>query len=633
MSVPGCNVAYDMQMTNTNIDSSEPPTLDPDRISALPNDPGVYLFKDCQGVVIYVGKATSLRSRVRSYFGSQRGMTQKNQALVERIADIEVVVGRTEAEALLLENNLIKQHRPRFNIALRDDKSFLYIKVVSSEAFPRVTTTRRVLEDGAQYFGPYANAKSLRRTLKLLNKLFPFRTCALDLAREWDRPCLKYHIDLCNGPCIRAVTNAEYDGVIDSTIGFLRGRHAPIVADLQIEMEAAAGDLRYEAAALARDRLRAVERVMAGQQAVDDRAGDIDAIGIAQEGRLAIGYVLNVRSGRIVGNSEYALKLPGADDPGEIASEFLREYYSRATDLPSLVLIPASFSAAPLVASWLSQRAGRRVELRFPQRGPRRDLLAMAVTNASAAMGIERRAMVGSKRRLHHALEQIGEALALRRLPRRIECFDVSHLQGSNVVASMVVFVDGQPAKSQYRRFRIKGDWGNDDFASMREVIGRRFKRQSKTDGENGDSFVNIPDLVIVDGGRGQLSAALSAMEDHRAIAVPLIALAKREEEIFTTNSPHPLRLNQTSDGLYLLQRIRDEAHRFAVSYHAKLRSRSGRVSGLDSVPGIGSNRRRLLIKRFGSLAAVRVASVEELTSVPGIGPSIAKSIHESLAR
>lgn len=605
--------------------------IDPARIAALPAKPGVYLFRDQAGEVIYVGKAASLRARVRSYFGSQPDFTAKNRALVERICDVDVIVAGGEAEALLLENNMIKRYKPRFNIRLRDDKSFLYIKISVEETYPRVYTTRRVLDDGARYFGPYANAKSLRRTLKLLNKLFPFRTCALDMDREWDRPCLKYHIDLCNGPCIRAVGAGEYRRVIDSTIDFLRGRSAPIVSGLEREMKQAADAQAYEAAALARDRLAAISKVMAGQQAVDDRAGDIDAIGVAHQGRQGAGYVLNVRSGRIVGHNEFPFAVQGQETEAEMAGEFVREYYARAVDLPTVVLVATEIAEPELVAASLSARLGRRVVVRVPQRGPRRRLLEMATNNANEALAIEHRSLMGSRRRLRRALDQIGEALGLRRLPRRIECFDISHLQGAHVVGAMVVFEDGLPQKSQYRRFRIKGDWGNDDFASMREVVARRFARLDPQSGGSA-GFAKSPDLVIVDGGQGQLRAALKGLEDERAISVPLAALAKREEELFSTNSPRPIRLPPTSEGFYLLQRIRDEAHRFAVGYHVSLRSRGSRRSELDRVPGVGPVRRRQLLRHFGSLSRLRAASASQIAEVPGIGSATATAIQQALA-
>ena len=605
--------------------------IDPGRIAALPAKPGVYLFRDQGGEVIYVGKAASLRARVRSYFGSQPDFTAKNRALVERIRGVEVIVANGEAEALLLENNMIKRYKPRFNIRLRDDKSFLYIKISVGETYPRVYTTRRVHDDDARYFGPYANAKSLRRTLKLLNKLFPFRTCALDMDREWDRPCLKYHIDLCNGPCIRAVAEDEYRRVIDSTIDFLRGRSAPIVSDLQREMKRAADAQAYEAAALARDRLAAISKVMSGQQAVDDRAGDIDAIGVAHEGRQGAGYVLNVRSGRIVGHNEFPFTLQGQETEAELAGEFVREYYARAVDLPTVVLLATEIAEPELVAASLSARLGRKVVVRVPQRGPRRRLLQMATNNAREALAIEHRSLMGSRRRLRRALDQVGEALGLRRLPRRIECFDVSHLQGSHVVGAMVVFEDGMPRKSQYRRFRIKGDWGNDDFASMREVVARRFARL-ETRPEDRGGFAKPPDLVIVDGGPGQLKAALKGLDDERAISVPLAALAKREEELYAPNSPRPIRLPATSEGFYLLQRIRDEAHRFAVGYHVSLRSRSSRRSELDRVPGVGPVRRRQLLRHFGSLSRLRTASAAQIAEIPGIGSATATAIRQSLA-
>ena len=635
------------------------------KLSTLPSSPGVYLMRDADDRIIYIGKALSLRNRVRSYFGSRRGLDPKTRRLVARIADFEFIVTDTEVEALILENNLIKRHQPRYNVMLRDDKQYLYLKITTAETYPRVMTTRRVVKDGSRYFGPYPNAKQLRQTLKLLNRIFPYRTCRLDMDKVWDRACLKYDIGRCNAPCIRVVSVEDYRHVIAQTINFLDGHHEPILEALETGMKRASAELRFETAASFRDRLLAVRRVVSEQKVMDPSGRNQDVIGIAREGREAIGQVLTIRNGKLIGRNSFRLTATGDEPMGELVSEFVREYYGRSEQVPKQVLLPAEIYDLEVVSDWLSSMRDGRVEVRVPKRGALRKLVKLAEVNARDTLEVERKAFLTSERRLRHALRQISESMELRRLPRRIECYDISHIQGSLTVASMVVFEDGVAKKDKYRRFKIRGEHGNDDFASMREVIGRRFKRMREREIAGGDGeletagleaiamedfdenaalpeatektagsskeWLTVPDLVLIDGGKGQLSSALAAMQEHGAADVPVAAIAKKREEIFLPGRSHPVLLPAASDGLHLLQRVRDEAHRFAVSFHIKLRTKKGRRSILDEIPGIGPKRKRALIRKYGSVAKIRAAGVDELASLPGMTRATATALKEAL--
>jgi excinuclease ABC subunit C len=635
------------------------------KLATLPASPGVYLMRDADDRIIYIGKALSLRNRVRSYFGSRRGLDPKTRRLVARIADFEFIVTDTEVEALILENNLIKRHQPRYNVMLRDDKQYLYLKITTAETYPRVMTTRRVVKDGSRYFGPYPNAKQLRQTLKLLNRIFPYRTCRLDMDKVWDRACLKYDIGRCNAPCIRVVSVEEYRRVIDQTINFLDGHHEPILEALETGMKRASAELRFETAASFRDRLLAVRRVVSEQKVMDPSGRNQDVIGIAREGREAIGQVLTIRNGKLIGRNSFRLTATGDEPMGELISEFVREYYGRSEQVPKQVLLPAEIDDLEVVSEWLSSMRDGRVEVRAPNRGALRRLVKLAEVNARDTLEVERKAFLTSERRVRHALRQIGESMELRRLPRRIECYDISHIQGSLTVASMVVFEDGVAKKGKYRRFKIRGEHGNDDFASMREVIGRRFKRMREREIAGGDveletagleaialedfdenaalpeateqtagsskEWLTVPDLVLIDGGKGQLSSALAAMQEQGAADVPVAAIAKKREEIFLPGRSRPVLMPAASDGLHLLQRVRDEAHRFAVSFHIKLRTKKGRRSILDEIPGIGPKRKRALIRKYGSVAKIRAAGVDELASLPGMTRSTAAALKEAL--
>lgn len=639
-----------------------------EKLAGLPDAPGVYLMRGAQGDVVYIGKARSLRSRVRSYF--RRGdRTPKTISLVQRVADLEVIVTDSEVEALLLENNLIKEHRPPFNVTFRDDKGYLYVKITVGETYPRVGTTRRILKDGALYFGPFTSAKSVRQTLKLLNRLFPYRTCTIDMGTPIPRPCLKYHLGLCIAPCTRSCTVEEYAAVVDGAIGFMRGDYDHVVEQLTDQMWSAAEAHDYEGAAKHRDRLRAIDKVVAEQKITDLRGGQIDVIAVAREGREAQATVLRIRGGKMIGRGAYELAVTGEETDGEMLDDFVREYYDRAPEVPLLVLTSARLSDPDPLAAWLSAMRGAKVEVRAPQRGQKRKLVAMAARNVRETLQIERTRWLNSGRKLRQALLEVGTALGLERLPRRIEAYDISHIQGSLVVGSLVVFEDGVAKKGKYRRFKVRNAPGNDDFESMREVLRRRFARyteiaaaQAASDGTLGpralaavplhemdadaelpapsnvtagssNEWGSIPDLVLIDGGKGQLSAALDVFREFGLdpAEIPLAAIAKQREELFVPGRSGPILLPHDSDGMRLVQRIRDEAHRFAVSFHIKLRTKKGRRSILDEIPGIGPKRKRALIRAFGSLERIRQASATELATVDGMTASAARALKEAL--
>ena len=638
------------------------------KLAKVSRKPGVYLMRDSVGRVLYVGKARSLRPRVRSYF--RRGdHTVKTQSLIARIADFDVIVTDSEVEALLLETNLIKEHKPRFNVTFRDDKQYPYIKVTVNEVYPRVGTTRRLLKDGALYFGPYTSGKSLRQTLKLLNRLFPYRTCNIDMSRPIPRPCLKYDIGLCNAPCTRAVSVEEYSVVVDGAVRFLRGEHKEVVHQLTEQMWTASAAERFEQAALIRDRLTAIETVLEKQKVSDpgDRDGQMDIFGVARHQRSAIATVFQVRGGKMIGNQNYWLAVTGEETDVEMLDDFVREYYDRASDVPRLVLVPQELSHVDVLQAWLTSLRGSKVVLHRPQRGSKRRFVDMASRNAFETLQLERDSWLHSEDKLRQALFEIGSALELPRLPRRIECYDISHIQGSLVVGSLVVFEDGIAKKSKYRRFKVRGLAGNDDFASLRQVLRRRFRRYSQaevsSEGSQSNGFelpiVDLrsfdpanslplasgsassgdkgwgarPDLVLIDGGKGQLSSVLEVLDDlgvNRS-AVPVAAIAKRREEIFVPGKRDAAPLPYDSKGLHLLQNIRDEAHRFAVGFHVKLRTARGTVSVLDDIPGIGSKRKRNLLRAFGSLKKMKEASLEQVATVDGMNRQLAKAVKEAL--
>jgi excinuclease ABC subunit C len=607
----------------------------------LPTKPGVYLYKNEAGKVIYIGKAVNLRARVRSYFHQSAQHAPKTRRLVQEIADIEFIVAGSELEALLLENTLIKKHQPRYNVRLKDDKRYPYIKVNWQDPFPRVTTTRRVLEDGARYFGPYTAAGAAYQTLDLARKIFPYLTCTRNITGHDERACLYYHIGRCAAPCIGVVNQEEYRAIIDGLCDFLSGQTQPVVADLQRQMQEAAEALDFEKAGLIRDQLRAIESVVEKQKVVSPDLTDEDVIAFARENSEACMQVFFIRGGRLIGREYFLLEGTAEEDDRAIMTSFLKQFYDQVSNVPPEILLPQQVDEVMIIRDWLRSKRGANVVLKVPRRGQKRELVQMAAENAAETLAHLRAQWQADESKQSEALSDLQQHLNLFEPPLRIECYDVSTLQGTNTVASMVVFVKGVPRKSDYRRFKIQGVKGQDDFASMQEVLRRRFKRMQdagyqvtespgKKDEYNAWSL--LPNLVIVDGGKGQLNAALEVLDEFELRdALAIAGLAKREEELFVPGQSEPVILPRSSQGLFLVQRIRDEAHRFAVGYHRKLRSKHGIASQLDQIPGIGPRRRQALLKAFGSIQAIRAASVEELAAVPGMTRRAAEQVKSSL--
>ncbi len=591
-----------------------------EKLAHLPDQPGVYLMKDAQGKIIYVGKAVVLKNRVRSYFQSSRNHSPKVRSMVARIADLEYIVTASEMEALILECNLIKKHRPKYNISLRDDKSFPYIKVTLNEPFPRVYATRKVVKDGARYFGPYTNAGAVHETLKLLKRLFPLRTC-----RRLDapRPCLQYHIKRCLAPCAGKVNEAEYGDMIKAVCLFLEGRSEDMVKSLRRKMDQAAENLEFEQAARLRDQLQAVEKITEKQNIVTG-AGDQDAVGLARSAAGICVQVFFIRSGKMVGRDHFLLSGGEEEEDADLLTAFLKQYYSQSTFIPREILLPLELAEQELLTEWLSGLRGGKVWLEVPKRGTKKDLVQMAAGNALLVLNEQALKIQDQADRTEGAVRELGRYLAMDGLPERIECFDISHIQGAETVASMVVFEGGLPKKEDYRRFRLRTVEGKpDDFKSMQEVVGRRYR----------DGSAPLPDLIIIDGGKGQLSSALEIIRGVGLHDVMVVGLAKEFEHIFREGMSEPLILPRHSQSLYLVQRIRDEAHRFAITYHRKLRSKRNMVSVLDHIPGIGEKRRKALWQEFGSLAKIKQAAVEELAAAPGMTRPAAEAVYAFFRR
>jgi excinuclease ABC subunit C len=603
------------------------------QLKRVPAKPGVYIFRDDQGRVLYIGKAKSLRPRVRSYF--QKGLRKYAQAqLPERIADLEVIVTSNEVEALHLEQNLVKRHRPPFNVKLRDDKSFPYIAVTVEDDFPRVMFTRERHRRGVVYFGPYANAKKVRETLDVLNRVFPYRPCeGPQPGRHSGIPCLDYHIERCLAPCVGYVSKEGYREIIDGVIEFLSGETRPIQRQLEAKMKEAADNERFEEAARYRNRLFAV-RHLAERQAADRRAtGDVDVIGFALDGDRAAVQVFPLRDGRLIDRYGFHLENVEGQDAATVLEAFLLEYYGSAPSVPPQIVVPAAAGDTAAVAEFLSERRGSRVEVRVAERGEKRRLQELADQNARVAIEHESAQAERSRLRRVEALEQLRECLNLEALPLRIECYDISNIQAESPVGSMVVFQDAVPKKAHYRKFGVRSlEGGPDDFSAMAEVVSRRFARlRDVADEEYDESFSAVPNLVVIDGGKGQLSAALAAMQAFDLPRVAVIALAKRDEEVFVPDRAEPIRLSRHNPGLQLLQRIRDEAHRFALGFHRQRRDARARESIFDSLPGVGPARRRALLQHFGSAERFLAATQEELEGVPGIPARTAREIYAQL--
>ncbi len=612
-------------------------------LATLPAKPGCYLMKDSVGKVIYVGKAVNLRNRVRSYFHADSGRDAKTRRLVSEIADIEWIVVGSELEALILEMNLIKQHRPKYNIKLKDDKRYPYIKVHWADPFPKVTVTRQMVNDGSRYFGPYTSVWAVHQTLEVLRRIFPYLTCNREITGQDRRACLYYDIKLCAAPCIGAIDQERYRQMIADLMEFLSGRSEAILDRVRAEMEQAAEALQFEKAAVLRDQLKAMQTIVERQKVVfgsDDK--DADVLALARADGEACVQVFFIRSGKLIGREYFVLEgTEGAAD-AEVMAQFLKQFYAEAASLPDQVLLPEEIEEARIIAEWMrSRRGGEKVEIHVPRQGTPQELVKMAAENAAETLAALRARWEADTHKQEQALAELQAALALPAPLNRIECYDVSHTQGVATVGAMVVFERGVPAKSQYRKFNIDSTsiGAPDDFASMEEMLTRRFRRwqaaQEVADqaGVKVDpSFLRLPDLIVIDGGKGQLGRVVKVLERFGLFGkAPVIGLAKQEEEIFLPDRSDALRLPRHSPALYLLQRIRDEAHRFGITAHRARRTKQGLASLLDSIPGIGPARRKALLKHFGSVDKIRTATLEELMAVKGINASLAQIIKASL--
>jgi excinuclease ABC subunit C len=605
-----------------------------EQLKRVPAKPGVYLFRDAKGDVLYVGKAKILRPRVRSYFQRGQDGRVQIQSLPDRVADIEVIVTGSEVEALHLEQNLVKRHRPPFNVRLRDDKSFPYIAVTVEDEYPRVMFTRERHRQGVWYFGPYANAKKVRETLDVLNRVFPYRPCeGPKPGRHSGIPCLDYHIDRCLAPCVGYVSKEDYRAIIERVIEFLSGDVRPIQRELEQKMNDAASEERFEDAARYRNRLFAVQHLVERQAVERQSVGTIDVIGLATEGDRAVVQIFPLRGGKMVDRHSFHLENVGGQDLTTVIESFAIEYYGSAPSVPPQIIVPRASGDLSALAEFLSEKRGSRVEVRTAERGEKRRLQQLADENAQHALVSEQAATEQKRARRVEALEELREALNLESLPLRIECYDISHAMGQDPVGSMVVFQDGQARKSDYRKFGIQTAGEDpDDFAAMSEVISRRFARLSDGTGETHDaSFASSPNLVVIDGGKGQLSAALAAMQAFDLPRVAVIALAKRIEEVFVPGQSDPIVLSRHNPGLQLLQSIRDEAHRFALGFHRQRRELRGFASIFDDLEGVGPARRRALLNHFGSVEQMLAATPEELEGVPGVPSKTARRIYEQL--
>jgi excinuclease ABC subunit C len=598
-------------------------------LDTLPTKPGCYQMKNASGTIIYVGKAINLRNRVRSYFHTDASHDNKTRRLVRDIAHIEWIVVGSELEALILEMNLIKRYRPKYNIRLKDDKRYPYIKVHWNETYPRVTVTRQMLEDGARYFGPYTSAWAVYQTLDVLRKVFPYLTCDREITGLDKRACLYYDIKLCTGPCIGAVDQAGYRQMISDLMAFLGGHSEGILARLTGEMEKAAEELRFEKAAAVRDQLKAIGSIIERQKVVfASDYKDSDVVAMARTNGEACVQIFFIRGGKLIGREYFVLEGTEESADTEVIAEFLKQFYTEAASIPQQLLLPQEIEEARIIQEWLrSRRGGEKVEMLVPQDGQPHELVAMAAENAAETLQALRTQWQADTHKQEMALAELQSALGLSNPPNRVECYDVSHTQGVATVGAMVVFEQGVPAKRLYRKFNIDSTsiGAPDDFASMEEMLTRRFKRweaasetATQAPGAKVDeAFSFLPDLIIIDGGKGQLGRAVSVLEKfHLLKQVPVVGLAKREEEIFFPHKSEPLLLPRHSQGLYLVQRIRDEAHRFGITAHRARRSKQGLASQLDAIPGIGPVRRKSLLKHFGSIDKIREASLEELTAV-----------------
>ena len=594
------------------------------KLERLPEKPGVYLMKG-KGEILYIGKANVLADRVRSYFQKGADLTPKNRLLVSSVTDIETMVTRSELEALILENNLIKRHRPRFNVILRDDKNYPYLRLPIKEAFPRFTIVRKVQHDGALYYGPYVPAGALRETLRVIRKVFPLATCEIEIDGQAERPCIEYEIKRCMGPCVGYQTSKDYHEIVRQARMFLEGRDTELLESYRARMDAASDAEDYEEAARIRDRIFKIERTLERQRVAQTEIVDQDVVGLARDGTAADIQMLFVRGGLLVGRKDFHWGQVADQPDEELVRSVIEQFYNKDVIPPKQVLLPLALSEADLISRWLSERKGEKVQVLAPERGTKHHLVQMAEENAVAALKDHLRD--GATERA--AVEELRKLLHLKKAPTRIEGFDISNIQGNQGVASMVVWEAGGAKKGEYRKFRIKTVEGADDFASMREVVLRHYS------GVKEDQRP-LPDLILIDGGIGQLGAAMDALRELGLARIDIVALAKakgaKEERIFLPGRKNPVILKPSSPATHLLQRIRDESHRFAITYHRKLRSRALLASKLDDIAGVGPAKRRDLLRYFGSLEALAAASEADLQRVGGVGPHTAKEIRQALA-
>ena len=601
-----------------------------EQLKQLPTSPGVYLMRDAEGSILYVGKAANLRHRVRSYFTAKQKLSPKKQRMVARVNDLDFFVTNSEQEALILELNLIKQHHPHYNVRLKDDKTFPYLKIDLNEDWPTVQITRRLEQNGGRYFGPFARAKSIRQTIKMIKKLFPFRSCSQAITTT-SRLCLDYHIGHCLGPCIGAVSKKEYAEVIKQVILFLEGKQERVAQELKSKMKKAAEALDFEKAARIRDQIQAVEKVIEGQRIATTVRGEQDVIALAEDRDQAYAQVFFIRNGKLIGRESFVLKGTRSEEPCQIMTSFIKQFYASAPYIPPVLLLQYQVEDKTVIEDWLQSKRGTRVHIQVPCRGNKKQLVETVAENARQGLEQLKIKQIATPKVMAIALAEIERELHLPHLPSRLEGYDISNIQGTAAAGSMVVFDSGKPKPSHYRRFRIKTVSGADDYAMLREVLKRRFKRSVKGDVSTPNSWIILPDLILIDGGKGQLNAAQAAMREAGVDFIPVASLAKENEEIFIPQKTKPIILPRSSPGLQLLQRLRDEAHRFALGYHQKMRKRKTFASALDSIPGIGPKRKRTLLKQLGSVRAIREASVDELTATTGMSQSLAKKIKEYL--
>jgi excinuclease ABC subunit C len=600
-----------------------------EQLKRLPHRPGVYLMRDAARTILYVGKASDLHKRVRSYFQTPHKLTRKTQRLVSRIADIDFYMASSEQEALIMELNFIKQYHPRYNVSLKDDKTFPYLKIDLNETWPRVYITRRFEQDGGRYFGPFSSGRSVRQTLHVLQRIFPLRICSKTITGRSARPCLEYHLGHCLAPCTGAVSREEYDQVIKDVTLFLEGKQEKVVRELKARMDRTAASMDYERAALLRDQIQAIHEVIEGEKVAAIIRGEEDIIAFIPNGDQAYVQVLFVRGNKLTGRESFLLQGTRQEEPTQIMTSFVKQYYSSCPQIPPLLLLQYPLDDKLVIRDWLKSRRGGAVAIQVPRRGVKKQLVDIAAENARQGLEQLKIKELTATKSLDDALLEIEKELKLAGSPQRLEAYDISNIQGSSAVGSMVVFEEGKPKPAHYRRFKIKTVQGANDYAMLREVLQRRFKHVAQKSSE-ADTWAIMPDLILIDGGKGQLNAALTALKEA-GIEVPVIGLAKENEEIFLPRQKNPVILPRSSPGLQLLQRLRDEAHRFAISYFSNVHRRRAFTSALDAVPGIGPRRKSVLIRQFGSVQGIREASVEELAAATGMTREQVNRIKEYL--